>query len=48
MGQTRTPPHMRVNQPYKIITGSQAQITQNLQRAFTIILQGGVQVSLLQ
>lgn len=39
---------MDVNQPYKIITGSQAQIIQNLQRAFTVILQGGVQVSLLQ
>jgi hypothetical protein len=39
---------MDVNQPYKIINGTQSQITTNLQRAFTIILQGGVQVSLLQ
>ncbi len=50
IGSTQASPTdpMDVNQPYKIITGSQAQITQNLQQAFTIILQGGVQVSLLQ
>jgi hypothetical protein len=39
---------MDVKQPYKIINGTQSQIVQNLQKAFTIILQGGVQVSMLQ
>lgn len=34
--------------PYKIIVGKQSDMIQNLQTAFTIILQGGVQVSLLQ
>jgi hypothetical protein len=50
IGSTQASPSdpMDVNQPYKIITGTQDQVTKNLQKAFTIILQGGVQVSLLQ
>lgn len=50
IGGTQASPSdpLDVNQPYKIILGSQNQMIQNLQQAFTIILQGGVQVSLLQ
>lgn len=39
---------MDVNQPYKIINGTQTQMVNALQKAFTIIMQGGVEISLLQ
>ena len=50
IGHTQASPSdpIDVNQPYKIIVGDQNQMVNNLQRAFTLILQGGVQVSLLQ
>jgi hypothetical protein len=33
---------------YKIIDGTQTQVINDLQQAFTIILQSGVQVALIQ
>lgn len=50
IGNTQSSPTapIDVDQPYKIIYGTQSQIIQDLQQAFTIIMQGGVQVSLLQ
>jgi hypothetical protein len=39
---------MDVHQPYKIINGTEAQMVSQLQQAFTIIMQGGVEISLLQ
>ena len=33
---------------YKIIYGTQTQVVNDLEQAFTIILQSGVQVSLIQ
>jgi Flp pilus assembly protein TadG len=47
IGSTQSDPSAAL-QSYKIINGNQTQIIQNLQQAFTLILQGGVQVSLLQ
>ena len=35
-------------QSYKVIYGDESQVTTNLQQAFTIILQGGVQVTLVE
>jgi hypothetical protein len=50
IGKTQASPTdpIDVQQPYKIINGTQSQIVTNLQKAFTIIMQGGVEVSLLQ
>jgi Flp pilus assembly protein TadG len=47
IGSTQSSPSTAL-QSYKIIDGTQNQIIQNLQQAFTLILQGGVQVSMLQ
>jgi Flp pilus assembly protein TadG len=50
IGKTQPTPGyaMDLNQPYKIINGTQAQMVNQLQQAFTIIMQGGVEISLLQ
>lgn len=50
IGKTQGSPtdDISVQQPYKIIYGTETQIVNDLQKAFTIILQGGVQVSLLE
>jgi hypothetical protein len=50
IGNTQASPTdpIDVDQPYKIILGTQSQVVQKLQQAFTIIMQGGVQISLLQ
>jgi Flp pilus assembly protein TadG len=50
IGKTQPSPSyaIDVNQPYKIINGDQTTIMNSLQKAFTIIMQGGVEISLLQ